>query len=42
MAEAIGGILATVCLDVCAGICLDIVSIRKILLTYNVLTSTLH
>ena len=30
MAEAICGILVTVCLDICAGICFDIASTRKI------------
>jgi hypothetical protein len=29
MAEAICGILATVCVDICAGICLDFASTRK-------------
>ena len=29
MAEAICGILATVCLDICTGICLDFASTRK-------------
>ena len=42
MGEAICGILATVCLDVCAGICFDFASTRKLFLeintSFNVLT----
>jgi hypothetical protein len=31
MAEAICGIFATVCMDICAGVCLDFASTRQIL-----------
>lgn len=41
MGDAICGILVTVCLDVCAGICFDFASTRKLFLEINTLFNVL-